>query len=657
MKTLLEQTAVTAVESPVRILLLDRSLSGSQDILEELRAAGLVIEPTIVGTRHEFCEAIANHDFSIIIAKHQLEDWSALDAFEELAKNEEPAPFVLVAGHLQQREAAECLQQGVTDYVLQGDLARLPAILRRVLKEQQLRDANNEARRALQESEARNRELIENSVYGVFRVDLEGSFLFANPALLQILACSSMEALRSLNFTSDIFRFPEHCVKLVSLCRKDGFVHRTETEWRRKDGGLVAVKLHLRYLNSPDAGDQLEGLVEDVTELRSLEQQLLQAQKFETVGQLAGGVAHDFNNVLGAILGWAELGYEESQAFPRMAERFARIREQADRAAKLTGELLTFARCQQLQPHPVDLNAIVHSLGSLLDKVISSDIEIKLNPGVLDPIQGDPVQVEQVLMNLCLNARDAMPQGGRLTIATEMERIDDAFCRFYRCPTPGKYVVLSVRDTGIGMSPEIRERIFEPFFTTKEKGVGTGMGLATAYGIVKQHGGFIHVYSEPSLGSLFRVYLPALAAKGSLELNLESAENPEHRPLQGAETILLAEDHASIREMARQWLANLGYHVLAAVNGEDAIQLSITERPHLAILDVVMPKMTGIVAAGKLRGRLPDLPIVLTSGYSELPGTSEVPNCYYVRKPYSPMALAHLIRKIFDSAELPKPSE
>jgi len=242
----------------------------------------------------------------------------------------------------------------------------------------------------LQESETRNRESIENSVYGVFRVGLDGSFVFANPALLQILACSSLDVLQALNFKADVFRFPEHCMKLVTSCRKDGLVNSAETEWRRKDGGLVAVKLHLRYLSIPGASDQIEGIVEDVTELRSLEHQLLQAQKFETIGQLAGGVAHDFNNVVGAILGWAELGYEESLAFPRIAERFARIREQADRAASLTRELLAFARCQELQPRPVDLNTIVQSLGSFLDKVIGRDIEIMVVPNVLQPIHADP---------------------------------------------------------------------------------------------------------------------------------------------------------------------------------------------------------------------------------------------------------------------------
>ena len=420
---------------------------------------------------------------------------------------------------------------------------------------------------------------------------------------------------------------------------------------RRKDGGLLAVKLHLRYLTVPGAADQMEAIVEDVTELRSLEHQLLQAQKFETIGQLAGGVAHDFNNVVGAILGWAELGYEEGRAFPRIAERFARIREQADRAASLTRELLAFARCQELQPRPVDLNTIVQNLATFLDKVIGRDIEMKVIPGILQPIQADPVQIEQVLMNLCLNARDAMPEGGCLAIETQMERIDDAFCRFYPYATPGWYAVLAVSDTGIGMTPEIRERIFEPFFTTKERGTGSGMGLATAYGIAKQHGGFIHVYSEPWQGTLFRVYLPALADGGPMPTpNSSSTEFSIPGSLDGSETILLAEDYDAVREMVRQWLVNLGYKVLAATNGEEATRLCAEETPDLAILDVVMPRLGGTATATKLRARFPGLPVLFTSGYSEATGAaaSQLENSYYIQKPYSPTSLGRAVRKILN---------
>jgi PAS domain S-box-containing protein len=589
----------------------------------------------------------------LILCASRLREWSGLEVFEELQKAGKQTPFILINGDLGAGEAAECLQQGVNEYVPKSQLARLPVTVRRALEGKQLREANSEAQRALQESERRNTELIENSVYGIFRVGQDGSFVFANPAMLQILACPSLEVLQTMNFTGDVFRFPEQCGKVVAKCRKDGLVHSVETEWRRMDGGLVAIKLHLRYLSVPGAADQMEGIAEDVTELRSLERQLLQAQKFETIGQLAGGVAHDFNNVVGAILGWAELGYEESLTFPGIAERFARIREQADRAASLTRELLAFARCQELQPRAVDLNTIIQNLISFLNKVIGKDVEVKVKPGELQPIQADPAQIEQILMNLCLNAREAMPEGGRLTIETEMEHLDDSFCRFYPLATPGRYAILSVSDTGIGMTPEIRERLFEPFFTTKERGTGSGVGLATACGIAKQHGGFIHVSSEQQQGSLFRVYLPAIATHANGFPKREDEKFASTASMDGTETILLADDHDSVREMVRQWLVNLGYRVLSAANGEEATRLCEQETPALAILDVVMPRMGGALAAAQLRSRFPNLPVVLTSGYSATTGVANslIPNSYYLQKPYSPRSLGRVIRRILDMVE------
>jgi two-component system, cell cycle sensor histidine kinase and response regulator CckA len=650
-----EKPVTTEIAPPLRVLLLEESDADSQEILQELRSAGMAIETTVIARRGEFLEAISSQDYSVILSAYKLPEWSGMEALQELRKAGKQTPFILVTGVLGEDAAVECLKQGVNDYVLKNRLARLPMALRRALEEKQLREANHEARRALQESETRNRELIESSAYGVFRVSLDGSFVLANPALLHILACSSLQVLRSLNLSTDVFRFPEQYVKLLASCRRDGLVQSAEAEWRRKDGGMVAVKLHLRYLPSPGAADEMEGIVEDVTELRSLERQVMQAQKFETIGQLAGGIAHDFNNVVGAILGWAELGYEQSKAYPAIAERFARIRDQADRAAALTRELLAFARRQELQARPIDLNSIIHKLTAFLEKVIGSDIEMKVTLGSLQVVQADPVQIEQVLMNLCLNARDAMPEGGRLLIETEMVNLDDSFCRSYPSVTPGCYAALSVSDTGIGMTPEIRDRIFEPFFTTKERGASSGMGLATAYGIAKQHGGFIHFHSEPGMGSLFRVYLPAMSG-GRSDAAPKSADADASLPvkLEGTETVLLAEDHDSVREMVRQWLVNFGYRILSAANGEEALKLCEQETPAMAILDMVMPRMSGAATAAELRKRFPDLPILFTSGYSKTgdANVAQLANSSYLQKPYSPTSLGRTIRRILDPVAL-----
>ncbi len=507
----------------------------------------------------------------------------------------------------------------------------------------------NRAEQELRISEARYLDLVKNSAYGIFCATVDGTFLDVNPALLSILGCSRAEDLHALNLASDVYRFPEQYAQHVADCRARGLVHGAETEWKRRDGGIVAVRVHLRHISIPGDPETIEFIAEDVTELRAMERQLRQAQKFEAIGELAGGIAHDFNNVMGAILGWAELGYEQNRENPPVAERFARIREQAERAAALTRELLTFARRQVLQPRAADLNTIASGLASFLDKVIGKDIELKVLTTTVDPLRADPAQLEQVLMNLCLNARDAMPRGGRLVVETEMVELDDSYCRFYPGVTPGRYAVLSVSDTGIGMDNATRERVFEPFFTTKERGKGTGMGLATVYGIVKQHGGFIHVYSEPEQGSLFRVYLPVIEGPQVADAAAR-ARVASLAEMRGTETILLAEDHEAIREMARQTLVSLGYRVLSAGDGVEALRLCENEEPALAILDVVMPKLGGPAAAEKLVERYGPLPIIFTSGYFQDPESlaAGAAHAQYLQKPYSPTTLGCMVREILD---------
>ena len=641
-----KETACITAE-PVRILLLDDSPQLQETILQELQTAGLAIECTLVSDRVGFAEALHSAEYSAILAADYLTNWTSMDALQFLRDTGKDIPFLLLAGPSGDEAALDLIRQGLNDYVWKDRLTRLPVALKRALEDKRLRDANARAQAALSESEARNQELVENSSYGIFRISLAGTILAANASLLGMLACKDIEELKTLNLSTDVFRFPEQFAPLLTTCRQIGFVHSTETELRRKDGGLIAVRLHLRYLSLPGPSDQLEGLVEDVTELRALELQLAQAQKFETIGQLAGGNAHNFNNVTGAILGWAELGYEQSGNYPAIAVEFARIREQADRAAALTRELLAFARRQTLQPRALDLNGVARTLTSLLDKVFDKSIEITFLPGSIPPVKADPSQIEQVVMNLCLNAQDAMPEGGRLVIETELVQLDNSYCRFFPHVLRGCFVVISVSDTGVGMNEQTRECIFEPFFTTKERGKGTGMGLATVYGIVKQHSGFIHVYNEVGHGSLFRVYLPAMenvVSEGSSGMiGLANAVN-----LHGTETILLAEDHDSIREMARQSLVSYGYGVLAANDGEQAVRLCAQEKPSLAILDVVMPHLSGLATAAVLLARFPGLPILFTSGDSESShlGASLNADSRYLQKPYSPTALSKVIREI-----------
>jgi PAS domain S-box-containing protein len=647
----LEETQKPETMTPLQALILEDSKDDVELLLLYLRRTGFNVTHSVAENMKQFRAALMEKDFDVVLSDYTLPGWTGLDAARELRGMGKDTPLLLVTGTLGEEAAVECIKQGVTDYILKDNLKRLPSALTRALAENALRDKYAKSQDALRVSEACNRDLVENSVYGIFRVTSDRHFLDANPALLRIIGCGSAQELKDLDLARDIFRFPEQHCQFMEQCRQHGQIHGVEAEWRRRDGAFVTVRLNLRQFSIPGHPDALEIIAEDVTELRAMERQLRQAQKFEAIGQLAGGIAHDFNNVVGAILGWAELGFDQNRGNPQVAERFSRIREQAERAAALTRELLTFARRQVLQPRAVDLNSVASGLVNFLDKVIGKDIEFKLLSARLDPVKADGTQLEQVLMNLCLNARDAMPDGGRLVIETEMVELDEAYCRFYPYVTSGRYAVVSVSDTGTGMDMETRERIFEPFFTTKERGKGTGMGLATVYGIVKQHGGFIHVYSERGHGSLFRVYLPAM--EGAVADGAgEKAPAPSLAEIRGTETILLAEDHESIREMARQTLVNLGYRVLSAANGEEALRLCEHEAPALAILDVIMPKMGGAAAAAKLADRFPNLQIVFTSGYSpegeRAPASGE--KTRYLQKPYSPTTLGRLIRETLDQA-------
>src|SRR5467141_1910753 len=380
-------------------------------------------------------------------------------------------------------------------------------------------------------------------------------------------------------------------------------------------------------------------------ERKRLERQVQQLQKFEAIGRLAGGIAHDFNNAIGAIMGWADLALQEAQPGTRLQERLQKICAQAQRTAGLTSQLLAFARQQVLQPRRIDLNGLIEEGTSLLRKVIGADVEVRLVPAPnLHVTVADPVQIDQVLMNLCLNARDAMPKGGRLIIETQNADLDQEYCRLHTYVQPGSYVLLLVSDTGIGMDAATIERIFEPFFTTKDVGKGTGLGLATVFGIVKQHGGFINVYSEPGKGTTFRVYLPSDHGVPD-PAKVES----DGQPSEGTETILLAEDHESLRELAQETLGALGYHVILASNGIEAVQLfkDNSDRIDLVVMDVVMPGMSGPDAYLNMSAIRPDLGVVFTTGYTTEQAclTSLVEKgASVLQKPYGAKGLSRVIR-------------
>jgi signal transduction histidine kinase len=387
-------------------------------------------------------------------------------------------------------------------------------------------------------------------------------------------------------------------------------------------------------------------------EHRRAEQKLRQLEKFEAIGKLAGGIAHDFNNVIGAIMGWAEMGEEEVPAESRARTLFLQIREQSERAARLTQQLLAYARRQVLTPCNLSLNDIVGEAMVLLQRATGEQVEIKtVLASDLRTTKADPAQIEQVLLNLCFNSRDAMPNGGHLLIETRNSDLDEEYCRRNGSISPGHYVRLSVSDDGVGMDAATIEKIFEPFFTTKEKGKGTGLGLATVFGVVKQHLGHVEVYSEVGKGSVFRVYLPATEA--AVEARREIEEVPVRG---GTETILLAEDHDGLREMSHEVLTALGYSILVARDGREAIEKfeANPRKISLVVLDVVMPRLDGPGALEQIRSINPSIPVILTSGYSEesemLSSLVSRGGALLLQKPYPPKDLARKIRDILDKA-------
>ena len=530
-------------------------------------------------------------------------------------------------------------------------LVRLPSEARQLVRGSVVDITERKrAEAALRESEARYRGLVNNATYGIYWVTSEGSILHANPALVQMLGYESEAELLGLNNSQTLYRDPEVLEKLRAeykiKSRADG-----RAEWKCKNGKIITVDLHGRQIPKlDDKTDCVEVVVEDVTERLALEKQLAQSQKFGAIGQLAGGIAHDFNNMIGAIIGWADLGTEETESNSRLHRHFEKVRQQADRAASLTRQLLAFARRQILEPRDIDLNQSITETLSLLEKVIGGNIEIKTKLARdLPVVRADPTQTGQVVMNLCINARDAMPQGGSLLIETKRASFDEAFCEAQPFARPGHYCMICITDTGTGMDAATLDRIFEPFFTTKEMGKGTGLGLATVYGIVRQHGGFSHVYSEVGVGTTFRVYLPVSAA-----VVKTTRQEADLRPVRGgSETILIAEDHEGLREIARETLANQGYRVLLVPDGERALQefQSNRSRIDLVMLDVVLPKMSGPEVYARIKAEKPETPVVFASGYSAdsaMLQKIQEQNLPVLQKPYSPRELASKVRETLD---------
>jgi len=415
---------------------------------------------------------------------------------------------------------------------------------------------------------------------------------------------------------------------------------------RKKDGKIFEVEMISHQLDY--AGRRVRLIVaQDISERHLLEQQLRQATKMEAVGRLAGGVAHDFNNLLMVIKGHTELLMNALPSEDGMSRKILQIDRAADRATALTKQLLAFSRMQVLQPRVMNLNGVVEDMGKLLPRLIGEDIELGISTAPdLGMIRADASQMEQIIMNLAVNARDAMPTGGRLFIETSNAELDQTYNNTHPIVQPGRYVLLAVSDTGIGMDAETLAHIFEPFFTTKEPGKGTGLGLATVYGVVKQSGGFIWVYSEVGKGTSFKIYLPRVdQPEDKCGGPIPFAETPR-----GTETILLAEDEQDVREVAREFLESGGYTVIEAHNGAEALRLAKehTATIDLLVTDMVMPGMTGKELARRLQHQHSGIGVIFMSGYTEqsaAENTDGSANMRLLTKPFSRSSILRAVRE------------
>jgi PAS domain S-box-containing protein len=504
---------------------------------------------------------------------------------------------------------------------------------------------------ALRQSEASFRAMIEGT-YGVYRATSEGKLLMVNEAMVRLLGYESEKEVTALNLATDIFRPGEYSPKMFDQPGRDKQFIRYEVQWMRKDGTQTTVELSGRQVMDNEGKPWCcEVIVEDVSHQRGVERRLRHVQKMEAVGRLAGGIAHDFNNVLGVIIGYTGMLMEKLPDDEQLRPLAQQIHKAVERGSSLTRQLLAFSRQQVLQPQVINVIDHMRSIGTLLKRILGEDIQLKmLAKSSAVNIRTDPTQLEQVIMNIVVNARDAMYSGGQLTIEVDEAEIDEAYAHHHPDVQPGNYALLAISDTGTGMSPEVLSRVFEPFFTTKERGKGTGLGLATVYGIVKQSGGHIAVYSEIGIGTTIKIYLPLTREKGREEVKLLQ----EGLAPNGTETVLYLEDEESLRNVTAEYLRSKGYRVVEAGSPDEALEVAQAVGCPLQLLltDVVLPGTSGVRFAQKLLGLYPDLKVLYVSGYTAdalaLHGGHD-PGFAFISKPYTLNSLGRKIRTVLET--------
>jgi len=504
------------------------------------------------------------------------------------------------------------------------------------------------AQEEIRQSEQRYRTLFEESIDGVYSVLRDGEITDANAAFCKLFGYTREEMIGK--DIRDLYVDPADRPKFQKEIEKKGFVKDYEVKFQKRDGtevdGLLTSSVHFGKDGSITG---YRGILRNLTLRKGLQRQLLQAQKMEAIGTLAGGIAHDFNNILQVVCGFSEiilLGKEKGDPEYEDPEK---VLSAGKKGADLVQRLLTFSRKSEINPKPLNLNQQIQRVESILERTIPKIIKIELIlADGLSAITADSIQIEQILMNLTINARDAMPEGGRLILETANVSLDEGYCKAHLGAKPGHYVLLTVSDTGEGMDKGTMEHIFEPFFSTKPAGMGMGLGLAMVYGIVTQHKGYITCYSEPGVGTTFKLYFPVTEMKAE-----SSVQHEERRLPSGSETILLVDDEELIRDLAKRILSRAGYTVLTAANGREAVQ-TYKKKGHtisLTVLDLIMPEMDGKQCLKELLNINPGVRVVVASGYSADGPTQEVLEGGakgFVSKPFDMGQLLQTVRKVLD---------
>ena len=588
--------------------------------------------------------------YDLILLAHETGSEIAHRMLEEIRRRGINAPLVCLTENADESTLAEIIRAGACDCVFKAELSE-NSFARPIRCALSLR--RNERRR--HEAEDMLRKLsraVEQSADLVIITNREGVIEYVNPAFETLTGYCRQEVIGK---TPRILKSGQQSRALYQELWSSilsGRVFRGTLVNRKKNGELFYAEKTITPVR--DAQGDITHFISndrDITEKYKLEAQLRQAQKMDAVGQLAGGVAHDFNNLLMVISSYAELMLDSIGPNHHLHHNVQEIINAARRAAELTRQLLAFSRKQMQDLQLLDLNHAIAEIGKILARVIGEDIQLAIVPGHdLAKVKADPVQIEQIIMNLATNARDAMPEGGRLTIETRNLKLDEAYVQEHTMVPPGDYVLIDVSDSGRGIAPENLPHIFEPFFTTKEKGKGTGLGLATVYGIVKQNGGFIWVYSEPGLGTTFKIYLPQARQSTNHKTLVKS---PATSP-RGWETVLLVEDEAAVRRAAFEFLSSIGYKVLGAADGLQALDVARSHSGpiHILVTDVVMPNMSGAQLAEQLLKERPAVKVLFVSGYAEKTvlqhGDIDL-SVRFLQKPFTLKALGQKIRTTLES--------